>query len=73
VAGSATYDYQTSNGSILFSNMDAVGTETLYLDGIEDGSHPLDLATSSEYTCSGNSLRIFNTAGTATSELTRTG
>jgi serine/threonine protein kinase len=72
VDGSATYDYQTSNGSVLFSDGQVSGTETLYVDGIKNTSAPLSPLTSGQYTCSGNTLKFFAPNGTGSTELTRT-
>lgn len=72
VAGGATYNYQTSNGSLLFSNEHGSGTQTLYVDGIRNVSGPLTGSTSVKYVCSGNSLKLYSQTGTGSTELTRT-
>ena len=72
VIGSANYDYQTSNGSLLFSNGQVSGTQTLYEDGVRNVSAPLSPLTSSQYTCSGNTLKAFNASGNGETTFTRT-
>jgi molecular chaperone DnaK len=72
VTGGATFTYQTSNGSLLFSDAHGSGTQTLYEDGIKNVSGPLTALTSDQYTCSGNTLRAFAATGTGSTEFTRT-
>ena len=72
VIGSASYDYQTSNGSLFFSNGHWSGTETLYVDGTKNVSIPLSPLTSSQYTCSGDTLKAFSENGTGETTFTRT-
>ena len=72
VTGSATFTYQTSNGSLLFSDAHGAGTQTLYENGIKNVSGPLTALTTDQYTCSGNTLRAFAATGTGSTEFTRT-
>ena len=72
VTGSATFTYQTSNGSLLFSDAHGSGTQTLYVNGIKNVSGPLTALTTDQYTCSGNTLRAFAATGTGATEFTRT-
>jgi hypothetical protein len=72
VTGSTTFTYQTSNGSLLFSDAHESGTQTLYVNGIKNVSGPLTALTSDQYTCSGNTLRAFAATGTGSTEFTRT-
>jgi molecular chaperone DnaK len=72
VTGSATFTYQTSNGSLLFSDAHGSGTQTLYVNGIKNVSSPLTALTTDQYTCSGNTLRAFAATGTGATEFTRT-
>jgi molecular chaperone DnaK len=72
VTGSGTFTYQTSNGSLLFSDAHGSGTQTLYEDGIKNVSAPLTALTTDQYTCSGNTLRTFAATGTGSTEFTRT-
>ena len=71
VRGTSTFDYQTSDGSLLFSNVQATGTQTLYVNGFKVVTAPFSPKTSARYTCSGNTLRIFSADGTGSTELTR--
>src|SRR5579863_3715524 len=50
VTGSATFTYQTSHGSLLFSDAHGSGTQTLYANGIKNVSGPLTALTSDQYT-----------------------
>jgi len=72
VTGSATFTYQTSNGSLLFSDAHGSGTQTLYENGIKNLSAPATASTTDQYTCSGNTLRTFAATGTGSTEFTRT-
>jgi molecular chaperone DnaK len=72
VTGGATFTYQTSNGSLLFSDAHGSGTQTLYENGIKNVSGPLTALTTDQYTCSGNTLRAFAATGTGSTEFTRT-
>jgi len=72
VTGSATFTYQTSNGSLLFSDAHGSGTQTLYENGIKNLSAPATALTTDQYTCSGNTLRAFAATGTGSTEFTRT-
>jgi molecular chaperone DnaK len=72
VTGSATFTYQTSNGSLLFSDAHGSGTQTLYVNGIKNVSVPATASTTDQYTCSGNTLRTFAATGTGSTEFTRT-
>lgn len=72
VTGGATFTYQTSNGSLLFSDAHGSGTQTLYVNGIKDVTAPLTALTTDQYTCSGNTLRAFAATGTGSTEFTRT-
>jgi len=72
VTGSATFTYQTSNGSLLFSDAHGSGTQTLYVNGIKNVSSPATALTTDQYTCSGNTLRVFAATGSGSTEFTRT-
>jgi hypothetical protein len=72
VTGSGTFTYQTSHGSLLFSDVHGTGTQTLYEDGIKNVSAPLTALTTDQYTCTGNTLRTFAATGTGSAEFTRT-
>ena len=72
VTGSATFTYQTSNGSLLFSDAHGSGTQTLYVNGIKNVTAPATALTTDQYTCSGNTLRAFAATGTGSTEFTRT-
>ena len=72
VTGSATFTYQTSNGSLLFSDAHGSGTQTLYVNGIKNVSVPATALTTDQYTCSGNTLRAFAATGSGSTEFTRT-
>jgi hypothetical protein len=72
VRGSGTFTYQTSNGSLLFSDAHGSGTQTLYENGVENVSAPLTALSTDQYTCSGNTLRSFAATGTGSTEFTRT-
>ena len=71
VVGSDSYDYQTTGGTVVFTDIQANGTETLYLNGVADGSTALSPLTSDQYTCSGNTLRVFQSSGQSSTELAR--
>jgi len=71
VTGGDTYDYQTSNGSFLLSKLQASGTESLYVNGIQAATAPISPKLSNGYTCSGNSLKFFAADGSGSTELTR--
>jgi molecular chaperone DnaK len=72
VTGSATFTYQTSNGSLLFSDAHGSGTQTLYVNGIKDVTAPATALTTDQYTCSSSTLRAFAATGTGSTEFTRT-
>jgi molecular chaperone DnaK len=72
VTGSATFTYQTSNGSLLFSDAHGSGTQTLYVNGIKNVTAPATALTTDQYICSGNTLRAFAATGTGSTEFTRT-
>lgn len=58
--GSATFDYTTQDGMLLYSDVNAHGTQTLYNNGSYNNGGPLTLNTEPDrYTCSGNSLEVF--------------
>jgi len=73
VAGTATFNYQTSSGSLLLSNMQASGTQTLYVDGVKTVTAPFSPKSSAKYTCAGNTLKLFSADGTGSTELARNG
>ncbi len=58
--GSATVHYETQDGTLLYSNVSAHGSQTMLDGGAYNSRGPLTLNTQPErYTCSGNSLHIF--------------
>ncbi|HEY3872144.1 MAG TPA: serine/threonine-protein kinase [Actinocrinis sp.] len=71
-AGIDTYDYQASNGSLQFSDVQASGTETLYRDGVKNSSIPLSHKASFTYTCSADTM-TYRTQTSSSTVLTRTG
>ena len=59
VSGSATGHYETRNGTLLTSGVQAHGTWTLLENGVFNNSGALSIDTSpAQYTCSGNTLQI---------------
>ena len=63
--------YQVQNGTLLWSDVSAHGTETLYENGSYNNGGPLSPNTQpARYTCSGNSLRLYALNG-ASSVFTR--
>jgi len=70
VTGSDAFTYQTSNDSLLFSDVQASDMQTLYKNGIKNVTAPLTAPLTGRYTCSGNTLRVFAT-GTGSTEFTR--
>jgi hypothetical protein len=70
--GSLTFNFQTSGGTLLYSNARANGTSTLKVNGSVQRRQALVGSLEPErYTCSGDSLREFAPAYTV--ELTRIG
>lgn len=60
VSGSATGHYETRNGTLLTSNVQAHGTWTLLENGVFNNSGALSMDDSpAQYTCSGDTLRIY--------------
>src|SRR5205814_1855740 len=58
--GTITFGYRTSNGSLAFSNVNAAGTETVSIDGVQATSQALEGDTDpTQYTCSGDTLKEF--------------
>jgi Protein kinase domain len=58
--GSATMHYETQDGTLLFSNVSAHGSQTILDDGAYNNRGPLTLNTQPErYTCTSNALHIF--------------
>ena len=59
--GTVTFHWQTSGGSILYSNAQGNGTQTLKENGRVSNTAPLTGGLSSErYTCTGDDLRQFS-------------
>jgi hypothetical protein len=72
LVGIDTYDYRTSNDSLLFSNVQASGTQTLYRDGVKNNSIPLNHKPVFTYTCSADTM-TYKTQTSSSTVLTRTG
>jgi serine/threonine protein kinase len=71
VTGTATYDYHTSNGTLLLTNVQANGTGTLYANGLRYSTTPLSEKPAYTYTCSGNTLEATSTDGLYSYQATR--
>lgn len=73
VTGTATYDYQASDGTLLLTNAQGSGTGTLYANGFKYSTAPLAEKPAYRYTCSGNTLNATSTDGLYSYEATRSG